>query len=222
MFDPIEHRLRCFGHVINLVVKAFLWGTDAEAFQSEIISYQQQEREVEELETWRRKGPLGKLHNIIVWISRSPQRRDRFAERVKQSLGPSTKGLSLINGNSTRWEGDYDSLKRALKLRHPLEEFIALALGRKEDLDLPDSNQTYCLGLDELSPADWDILREIMHILQPFRKWQLILQTKVHFGQLHHIFPAMDELLNQLETFRDHDIAHVRTSVHTAWSNLNK
>jgi len=80
------------------------------------------------LETWRRKGPLGKLHNIIVWISHSPQRRDRFAERVKQSLGPSTNALSLINRNSTRWGGDYDSLKRALELRDPLEEFIALAL----------------------------------------------------------------------------------------------
>ena len=204
------------------MVKAFLWGTDTEAFESEIISYQQREWKVEELETWRRKGPLGKLHNIIVWISRSPQRRDRFAARVKQSLGPSTKALSLINGNSTRWRGDYDSLKRALELRDPLQEFIALALRRKEDLDLPDSNPTYSPGLDELSPAHWDILREIMHILQPFRQWQLILQTKAHFGQLHDIFPAMNELLNQLETFRDHEIAHVRTSVHTAWSVLNK
>jgi len=43
---------------------------------------------------------------------------------------------------------------------------------------------------------DGNILREIMHILQPFRKWQLILQAKTHFGQLHDIFPAMDELLN--------------------------
>jgi len=204
------------------VVKAFLWGTDAEAFESEIISYQQREREVEELETWRCKGPLRKLHNIIVWISRSPQRLDRFAERVKQSLGPSTKALSPINGNSTRWGGDYDSLKRALELGDPLEEFIALALLRKEDLDLPHSNTTYSLGLDELSPADWDILREIMHMLQPFRKWQLILQTQAHFGQLHDIFPAMAELLNQLETFRDHEIAHVRISVHTAWSVLNR
>ena len=32
MFDPVRHLLRCFGHVINLVVKPFLWGTDVEAF----------------------------------------------------------------------------------------------------------------------------------------------------------------------------------------------
>ena len=61
-----------------------------------------------------------------------------------------------------------------------------------------------------------------MHILEPFRKWQLILQSKTHFGQLHDIFPAMDELLYQLEQSRKHDIPHIRTSVNLAWNVLNK
>jgi len=221
-FNPVERRLRCFGHVINLVVKAFLWETDAEAFQAEITNQQELQQEAEELATWRRKGPLGKLHNIIVWISRTPQRRDRFSERVKKALGPGTKALSLINGNSTQWGGDYDSQIRALELRDPLEEFIVLVIRRNEDQDFSDSNSTYSLGLDELTPTDWDILKEIMYILQPFRKWQLILQKKSHFGQLHDIFPAMDELLNQLERFRDHEVQHIRTSIHTAWIVLNK
>lgn len=38
-FNPIERRERCFGHVINLVVKAFLWGSDAEPFEAEILSH---------------------------------------------------------------------------------------------------------------------------------------------------------------------------------------
>ena len=29
-FDPIEHRLRCIGHIINLVVKALLYGANLE------------------------------------------------------------------------------------------------------------------------------------------------------------------------------------------------
>jgi len=183
-FDPIERRLRCFGHVINLVVKAFLWETEAEAFEAQITNHQALHLEAEELDTWRRKGPLGKLHNIIVWISLTPQRRDRFAEHVKKALGPGTKVLSLINGNSTRWGGDYDSLIRALELCDPLEEYIALIIHRNEDQDLFYPNSPYSLGLDELTPTDWDILKEIMYILQPFRKWQLILQKKAHFGQL--------------------------------------
>jgi len=51
-FDPIARRLRCFGHVINLVVKAFLWGEDPEAFEIEITNYQSLEKEQEELLAW--------------------------------------------------------------------------------------------------------------------------------------------------------------------------
>jgi len=101
-FNPIERLLGCFGHLINLVAKAFLWGTDAEAFQAEITNHQELQQVAEELATLCRKGPLGKLYNIIVWISRTPQRRDRFSEHVKKALGPGTKAFSLINGNSTR------------------------------------------------------------------------------------------------------------------------
>jgi len=221
-FNPVERRLRCFGHVINLVVKALLWGTNAEAFPPEITNQQELQQEAEELATWRRKRPLGKLHNIIVWISRTPQRCDQFSERVKKALGPGTKALSLINGNSTRWGGDYESLIHALELRDPLEEFIALVIHRNEDQVFSASNSTYSLGLDELTLTNWAILKDIIYILQPFRKWQLILQKKSHFGQLHDIFAAMDELLNQLEQFRDHEVQHIRTSIHTARIVLNK
>jgi len=60
-----------------------------------------------------------------------------------------------------------------------------------------------------------------MHIMQPFCKWQLILQSKMHFGQLHDIFPAIDELLYKLEESRDNDLPHIRTSVDLVWNVLN-
>ena len=103
-----------------------------------------------------------------------------------------------------------------------MEEFIASVIRRNEDQDSLAQMQHHSLRLDELTPSDWDILKEIMFILQPFRKWHLILQAKMHFGQLHDIFPAMDELLSQLEKSRDHDIQYIRTCVNTAWSVLNK
>ena len=68
-FDPVQRRLHCFGHVINLVVKTFLWGSDAEVFEAQIAAYQDLQNEAEELEAWRQREPLGKLHNIINWIS---------------------------------------------------------------------------------------------------------------------------------------------------------
>ena len=119
-----------------------------------------------------------------------------------------------------RWGSDYDFLMDAFELRDPLEEFISRVLRRNEDQE--NDGTPASLHLDKLTPDDWNILREIMHILQPFRKWQLILQSKMHFGQLYDIFPAMDELLYQLEQSREHDLPHIRTSVNLAWNVLNK
>jgi len=127
-FNPVQRRLRCFGYVINLVVKAFLWGTNSAAFEAEINSHHKIEQEAEELEAWRQKGPLGKLHNIITWISRSTQRRERFEEKVQHLHGMGTKALGLIRGNTTWCGGDHNSLTRAFELGEPLEEFVASAI----------------------------------------------------------------------------------------------
>jgi len=151
-FDPIHRRLRCFGHIINLVVKSFLWGSDAEVFEAQISTYHDLQQETAELETWRRKGPLGKLHNVISWISRSPQRRERFQAEVRKSLGSNTKAVSLIRSNTTRWGSDYDSLLCAFELRDPLEEFISQVLRRNENQENDGSPTS--LHLDQRTPAD--------------------------------------------------------------------
>ena len=230
LFDPVSRRLRCFGHVLNLVVKAFLWGEDAETFEAEIITRQDLDREVEKLQAWRRKGPLGKLHNIITWICRTPQRWDRFEEKVRQNqeVG-AVKALSLIHGNDTRWGGDYDSITRAFDLRESIEEFVSAAIRLNEDGER-DTSLPHALLHDELMSEDWDILGDIMDILQPFRKWQLMLQGHQHYGQPHDILPAMDKLLTYLEDSRQgfeiserrNATKHIRTSLNTAWSLLNK
>jgi hypothetical protein len=38
----------------------------------------EQKHYLEHLATWRKKGPVGKLHNIVIWIRRTPQRRQTF------------------------------------------------------------------------------------------------------------------------------------------------
>ena len=77
--NPRHRRLRCHGHIINLAAKAFLFGDKAEAFEIEAdnlgnlkleIKYEQ-----ELLRLWRRRESIGKLHNIVSYIRRSPQRR---------------------------------------------------------------------------------------------------------------------------------------------------
>jgi hypothetical protein len=78
-----RRRVRCIGHIFNLVVKAFLFGEDAEAFEQANDNLDQgrldesQERQL--LQAWRKRGPVGKLHNVVLWIRSSPQRRQEFA-----------------------------------------------------------------------------------------------------------------------------------------------
>jgi len=74
-FNPVEARLRCFGHVLNLAVKAILWGKEIEAFD---LNHRDAQRELGILNEWQRKGPLKKLHNVVTYILKTPQRRDAF------------------------------------------------------------------------------------------------------------------------------------------------
>ena len=116
-FKPKERRLKCFGHVINLVVKAFLWDLNTVVLEG-LASGNTTEgdsQKIIELMEWRKQGPMGKLRNICVWICRMPQRRDGFTNKVKShgSRAIGSHATLPIVGSITGWGGDYDSLKRA-------------------------------------------------------------------------------------------------------------
>lgn len=227
-FDPIKHRLRCFGHVINLVVKSFLWGTNVEAFQQELGESEESEsdQDLERMIEWRKRGPMGKLHNICVWICRTPQRRDAFEKKAKGAMHNLTNATVPIVGCITRWGGDYDALKRAFLLRDPIEEFVASAI--RNDAGEVDLRNPRALCLDELSRDDWEELRCILNILEPFKAWSLRLQGKCKNGALFDIFPAMDELLSHLEEAKvlygnpNMHGDHLRGSINCAWAKLDK
>jgi hypothetical protein len=70
--DYKKRRLRCWGHVLNLVAKAFLYGVNPAAFEAEIISTRELDLLEKELNVWRRKGPIGKLYNNVMFIRRTP------------------------------------------------------------------------------------------------------------------------------------------------------
>ena len=90
-------RIRCIGHIINLVVQAFLFANIIE--MGELESYDDQDRngDVTDEEVRRAKfrllGPLSQAYNIIVYIRESPGRTAAFKALIKR--------LILIN-NRTR------------------------------------------------------------------------------------------------------------------------
>jgi hypothetical protein len=73
--DVKERRLRCASHIITLMTKQILFGEDLGAFELEVSVAKD---ELEDLQLWQKKGPIGKLHNIVKYIKDSYQRRERF------------------------------------------------------------------------------------------------------------------------------------------------
>jgi len=74
----LRRRLRCFGHITNLCAQAFIIGKDAEKICRDLeAAYREGDlRRIGEL--WRKRGAIGRLHNIIRYIRASPQRRQFF------------------------------------------------------------------------------------------------------------------------------------------------
>ena len=60
------------------MTKAFLYKANPAAFKAEIINTRELDLLKEELNAWRRKGLIGKLYNNVVFIRRTPQRREIF------------------------------------------------------------------------------------------------------------------------------------------------
>jgi hypothetical protein len=204
-FDPIQRRLRCNGHVINLAAQALLFPElDYEALLSNNFDDSDEYNltlSAAEMQNWRKKGPLGKLHNIAVYIARSPQRIEKFKSY--------SKGRILPRDNSTRWNSWFRMLDVALK------EDIKLAIA------------VYCIGekdlaADLLSESDWEVLCYFHGILQNFE--EATLGTEGYKDTVDQVLTSMEFLLEELESarvqFRDHMV--IGPCVEAAWNKVNK
>jgi hypothetical protein len=166
--DTEARRMRCFGHILNLVAQAFLYGDDAASFELHSEAYDMLERVEEDLEHWRAKGPVGKLHNIVKFIRASPQRTEAFKAHAREQeevdtyklAKESTAELEVIQNNATRWNSTYMMIKRALVKQSELNSFI-------QELGLEADASKRVPTADILTSDDWKVLREVSHILEP-------------------------------------------------------
>ena len=189
VFNPETSRIRCFGHVINPVVKWFLWGSDWEAFETNTAYNRDIAKEGDLLQAWRKKGPMGKLHNIRIWILRTALWRVRFAQWVRHVRGREYTGpLIPLVGNVTHWSSDVDALERAFVLRDILEGFVGIAITEERKAKArripqttisdsgivdPDLLDPELITSNELTRDDWDDLATRRQILLPFRHLKL-------------------------------------------------
>lgn len=177
-------RLRCFGHIVNLVAQAFLFGQDVQAFETE--EYETIEKAYE---IYQKAGPVGIIHFIAVFIRSSSQRREDFArcQGGSEELAPKAD-------NRTRWNSTFCMLQRALTLRKAVDLFCLQYIESKE-LDKS-------FKLDDLA---WSRLQSLCDILQYFEYATKPLEgsaSQGHHGALWECPPAMELLLKQLEQLK--------------------
>jgi hypothetical protein len=100
-FDPKEKRLRCIGHILNLIAKEYLFGQDCKSFEDEYQAAGAPERR----QLWRRRGELGKLHNLVAHVMTSGKRTDIFVA-LQSSLNTGVaegKKWKLVLDGGIRW-----------------------------------------------------------------------------------------------------------------------
>ncbi|KAG6980228.1 putative AC9 transposase [Fusarium oxysporum f. sp. conglutinans] len=204
--DAEARRMRCFGHILNLVAQAFLYGDDAASFELQSEAYGMLERVEEDLEHWRAKGPVGKLHNIVKFIRASPQRTEAFKAHAREQeeadiyklAEESTAELEVIQNNATRWNSTYMMIERALVKQSELNSFI-------QDLGLEADASKRVPMADMLTSDDWKVLREVSHILEPIYNMTMRTQgwgTSGGHGRLWEVMTGMEYILEHLEDWR--------------------
>ena len=208
-FRPSEvsvnaRRSRCLGHIINLAAKAFIFGSDVEAFEDDIAMIASDSRLgigetdlIREQQKWRSRGPVGKLHNIVVYIRATTQRRQAFERSVNhvaseiRARGEElnfTSEMMVILDVATRWNSSYQSIQRCLLLKRPIQLFLFDFRSELEN--------------DWLKEEDWEQLRAITAALGPFHLVTKRLEGEASTGSHGVIWEALlilDHLMSHVE-----------------------
>ena len=201
--------IRCTGHIFNLVAQAALFGKHNDAFVKEIEDVSLEERQ---LLQWRKKGPIGKLHNVVYWINRSPQRCERFDLLQKELIAPirpdgTKETYELIKDVETRWNSFDDSAERALYLQPAIDELL---LKEKVEYDeyvhrcsqtkRPVKRRTPAILEDALNADDWNVIRLYHEILKPVKEATQRLQGHAGANAIWQVLPSYEKLLRHFET----------------------
>jgi len=213
-FDRDERWIRCVGHILNLVAQAVLFGTDETAFEDDLANHTLEELQ---LKAWRKRGPLGKLHNLIYWICRSPQRNERLMELQAIYVAPFKPEMKkelyeLVKDVTTRWNSFDDAATRALYLRAAIDELMMeeevkyneLAARQRRNPRIKKIDQPPAILEDRLSDEDWHVIALYHDILQPIKKATLDLQGHAggRHGAIWRVIEIFEDLLTHFEKLR--------------------
>lgn len=218
-----KRHVLCMGHIINLVAHQILFGEDIEAFEDHLENVALEELE---LRCWRRKGPIGKLHNLIRYICHSNQRREVFKKVQQRQPQPDgsqpSRSYDLIRDNLTRWNSWFDAAQRALDLRPSIDDYLDDEL-QDYDSKLRQWERRGSQGRgppkkpslfdDRLTNDDWTVITWYVDLLKPCKEATMRLQGNVNLmpskhqtgvkGAIWQVLPCFEEIMSALEAARE-------------------
>ncbi|OBS16247.1 hypothetical protein FPOA_13050 [Fusarium poae] len=157
--DVGRRRLRCIGHIINLVVRAVIFGSNVSKFETELRGATDEFS----FDIWAKKGAIGRLHNLATYIRRTDQRRQALRRFQTELAGDDAIFTwEIVVDGKTRWNSIYSMIKRSLELRSAVELYQSRWQKPKNDPVHRD------LTKDFLNAADWAELERFHDFLKPF------------------------------------------------------
>ncbi|KAJ6437614.1 LOW QUALITY PROTEIN: transposase-like protein [Purpureocillium lavendulum] len=223
--DPEADRIRCIGHIINLVVKALLYGEGVSAWEKNLIEASEEQR----VALWTSKASLASCI-----ISLSTLIETTHALRARMRVAKTSDGMLfvgvLLSDGGIRWNATFYMIERALKCRPAIDLYQA-------QWKPPDRNDKH--KNDFLTEADWHELELFYRLLQPFERLTKRLQCRADGegneggqGSVWQVLYAMDFLLTKLENVKDEIHAmdadnedelppYYSAGVLAAWSKIN-
>ncbi|KAF5698483.1 hat family dimerization, partial [Fusarium mundagurra] len=209
-----QRRIRCVNHQINLIATGFLGGSKKEALRKldpHSEEYKSLLEEIKFLEDWRQSSAIQRLHNLMSWIRRSPQRRERFLDLTYGTLTEEELlefgqvlwnlrdlgGLMVKQDNDTRWNAFLASAERAMKLKDPIEVFQRALQERDAKRRLPAE---YVLHDD-----DWSFLAIAVEILTPCQRLTKLFESRApHFAEVAaSLYYLLDHFLEKKKVYAD-------------------
>ncbi|CCE35404.1 uncharacterized protein CPUR_06833 [Claviceps purpurea 20.1] len=217
--DATHRRIRCYGHVLNLVGRAFLSGDNSEAFEQASRTVNSGDQG-DFLADWRRHGPIAKLHNLVKWVRFSPQRTILFRNTVNEAQDAddeyqiakeTPRELQLISNNDTRWNSTYKMIERALVMREQISKFLVVNnLEPESSRKAPEDCQ--------LDGEDWKLLIELKDLLEPLYKQTMLTQGWAQSGShgaLWEFILGVEFVLGRMEKWKqvyDSSVSETATS----------
>lgn len=179
-WDPKYYRLRCIAHIFNLAAKAFLFDSTNESLSTEnnlLLAQSNRIPTQAEVNTWRRRGCLGKIHNFNVALHASNERMEKWEKLA---------GVRIPRDNDTRW-GSWEAQISAM-----LSERIQIAYAKWWDRypDLISSE-------DKLNEEDWVYLKKISTFLTALTDATSWVEGSG--ATLERVLPTMEYILKHFE-----------------------